>query len=72
MLNDLYFKTTCNTIPHFLGPMGGLKIERALYFGSLQLNPRMGKARVVVELIRWDGGGGRGGGAPETKYCWFG
>ena len=52
--------------------MGGLKIERALYFGSLQLNPRMGKARVVVELIRWDGGGGRGGGAPETKYCWFG
>ncbi len=26
MLNDLYFKTTCNIRPHFLGPMGGLKI----------------------------------------------
>ncbi len=24
---NLYFKTTCNIRPHFLGPMGGLKIE---------------------------------------------
>ncbi len=31
MLNDLYFKTTCNIRPHFLGPMGGLKIEVSLY-----------------------------------------
>ncbi len=35
MLNDLYFKTTCNIRPHFLGPMGGLKIEGPLYiYGS--------------------------------------
>ncbi len=32
MLNDLYFKTTCNIRPHFVGPMGGLKIEGQLYF----------------------------------------
>ncbi len=31
MLNDLYFKTTCNIKPHFLGPIGGLKIEGPLY-----------------------------------------
>ncbi len=31
VLNDLYFKTTCNIRPHFLGPMGGLKIEGLLY-----------------------------------------
>ncbi len=31
MLNDLYFKTTCNIRPHFLGPMGGLKIYGPLY-----------------------------------------
>ncbi len=31
MLNDLYFKTTCNIRAHFLGPMGGLKIEEPLY-----------------------------------------
>ncbi len=31
MLNDLYFKTTCNIRPHFLGPMGGLKIKGPLY-----------------------------------------
>ncbi len=30
MLNDLYFKTTCNIRPHFLGPMGGLKLEGPL------------------------------------------
>ncbi len=30
MLNDLYFKTTCKIRPHFLGPMGGLKIEGPL------------------------------------------
>ncbi len=30
MLNNLYFKTTCNIRPHFLGPMGGLKIEGPL------------------------------------------
>ncbi len=34
MLNDLYFKTTCNIRPHFLGPMGGLKIEGPLYPGK--------------------------------------
>ncbi len=32
MLNDLYFKTTCNKRPHFLGPMGGLKLEGQLLF----------------------------------------
>ncbi len=31
MLNDRYFKTNCNIRPHFLGPMGGLKIEGPLY-----------------------------------------
>ncbi len=31
VLNYLYFKTTCNTRPHFLGPLGGLKIEGPLY-----------------------------------------
>ncbi len=31
MLNDLYFQTTCNIRPHFLGPMGGLEIEGPLY-----------------------------------------
>ena len=31
VLNDLYFKTTCN-IRHFLGPVGGLKIEGPLYW----------------------------------------
>ncbi len=30
LLNDIYFKTTCNIIPHFLGPMGDLKIEGLL------------------------------------------
>ncbi len=32
MLNDLYFKTTCNIRPHFLRHMGGLKIEGPVYF----------------------------------------
>ncbi len=27
VLNDLCFKTTCNIRPHFLGPIGGLKIK---------------------------------------------
>ena len=31
VLNDLHFKTTCNVRPHFIGPMGGLKIEGPLY-----------------------------------------
>ncbi len=31
VLNDLYFKTTCNIRPHFLGSMGGLNIEGLLY-----------------------------------------
>ncbi len=31
VLNDLYFKTTCNIRPHFLRPMGGHKIEGPLY-----------------------------------------
>ncbi len=31
MLDDLYFKTICNIEPHFLCPMGGLKIEGTLY-----------------------------------------
>ncbi len=34
MLNDLYFKTICNIRPHFLGPMGALKIEGLLYIGK--------------------------------------
>ncbi len=33
-VNDLYFKTTCNIRPHFLGPMGGLKIKGPLYLQS--------------------------------------
>ncbi len=38
MLNNLYFKTTCNIRPHFLGPMGGLKIEAPLYtIGNLAM-----------------------------------
>ena len=28
MINGLYFKTTCNIRPQFVGPMGGLKIDR--------------------------------------------
>ncbi len=36
MLNDLYFKTTYNITPHFLGPTGGLKIEGLLYFRITQ------------------------------------
>ncbi len=32
MLNDLYFKITCNISPHFLGPVGGLKIDGPLYY----------------------------------------
>ncbi len=35
MLNDVYFKTTCNIRPHFLGLMGGLKMEGALYMYGL-------------------------------------
>ncbi len=31
VVNDLYFKTTCNIRPHFLGPMGGLKREGLPY-----------------------------------------
>ena len=31
VLEDLYFKTTCNIWPHFLRPMGSLKIEVPLY-----------------------------------------
>ena len=31
VLNDPYFKTTYNIRPHFLGPMGGLKVEGLLY-----------------------------------------
>ena len=31
VLNDFYFKTTCNIRPHLLGPMSGLKIEGPLY-----------------------------------------
>ncbi len=31
MLNDLYFKTTCNIRPHFLGLKGCLKIEGPLH-----------------------------------------
>ncbi len=31
VLNDLYFKATCNIRPHFLGHMVGLKIEGLLY-----------------------------------------
>ncbi len=30
-VNDLYFKTTSNIRPYFLGPIGGLKIEEPLY-----------------------------------------
>ncbi len=31
VLNDLCFKTTCNTRPHFVVPLDGLKIEGPLY-----------------------------------------
>ncbi len=37
MVNDLYFKTTYNVRPHFLGPVGGLRIEGPLYiFAGVQ------------------------------------
>ncbi len=38
MLNDLYFKTTCNIRPHFLGLVGGLKIEGPLYSNFAGIN----------------------------------
>ncbi len=37
MLNDRYFRTTCNKRPHFLGPIGGLKIEGPLYCYCIRL-----------------------------------
>ncbi len=45
MLNDLYFKTTCNIRPHFLGPVGGLKIEGPLYMAcDLRTSLGVGKS----------------------------
>ncbi len=38
MLNDPYFKTTCNIRPHSLGPMGGLIIEVPLYYINILIN----------------------------------
>ncbi len=32
VLNDLYFNTSCYVRPHFLCPMGGLKIEGPMYW----------------------------------------
>ncbi len=37
MLNDLYFKTTCNIRPHLFGPMGGLTIEGPLYMYNVHV-----------------------------------
>ncbi len=54
LLNDLYFKTTYNTRPHFLGPMGGLKIEGPLY---------------GLSLI-WFGMSGRGGNTMAVEHGW--
>ncbi len=39
VLNNLYFKTTCNIRPHFLGPIGGLKIEGPLYVQIIYSGP---------------------------------
>ncbi len=50
MLNDLHVKTTCNIRPHFLGPMGGLKIEGPLYSETSVLRLPMVEANVVLIL----------------------
>ena len=49
-LNDLYFKTTCNIRPHLLGPMGGLKIERQLYFWLLSVQDQFGVIRCIFSF----------------------
>ena len=56
MLNDLYFKTTCSIRPHFLGPMGGLKIDGPLYFSLLpkSTSPMWPQLHdQLSSLIRW-------------------
>ncbi len=53
VLNDLCIKTNCKIRPHFLGPMGGLKIEGPLYSliqWSLRIKTTHGQ---VVLILRW-------------------
>ncbi len=54
MLNDLYFKTTCNIRPHFLGPMGGLNIEGPLYYIQWSLSLRTPSEEYMYNLFRQD------------------
>ncbi len=52
VLNDFYFKTTCNIRPHFLCPMGGLKIEGPLYSKTSESKPPTATAKVVF-ILGW-------------------
>ncbi len=59
VLNDLYFKTTCNIRPHFLGPMGGLKIEglRYMLYSQRLLDILSGKSEmsyITTYVNMWD------------------
>ncbi len=55
MLNDLYFKTTSNIRPHFLGPMGGLKIEGPLYRTVMNIHT----VELLMQNTRLSAGGGQ-------------
>ncbi len=50
LLNDIYFKTTCNIRPHFLGLMGGLKIEGPLYI-AFQTLSQVNKTYMVLAVL---------------------
>ncbi len=50
VLSNLYFKTTCNTRPHFHGTMHGLKIEGPLYY-ILMSDVLHGGITVAKEVI---------------------
>ena len=52
MLNDLYFKTTSNIRPYFVGPIGGLKIEGPLYFIVVCNSSHREKQSVLCNLGR--------------------
>ncbi len=53
MLNDLYFKTTCNIKPHLLGPMGGLKIEGPLYTWYKILGSQNGAGHSAILAVAY-------------------
>ncbi len=52
MLNDLYFKTTCNIRPHFPVPMGGLKIEGPLYNLNVLCNNVSSSSTLNSSLVK--------------------